>query len=523
MKHKSFLILGLLIASVSLLQSQSVNVPLEHWAYDFLDRLQTKGFVRELILTSKPYSRHDVARMLAEAEGRIHSGNGDLSSAEAALFEQLKGEFHEELAKLNVEAQRRYHERHLLQWREDDNRIKADLRAEQSLDIGMGDRREESETVSQTTLGGIIRGQLKDNVGFFLFAKNTLIKGQDITDEHFDPSLGAPVSISGKNAYTDDATAYIVYSRSWFRMELGRGRAQWGPGVHGSLMLSAQNPRFDFLKLQVQFKRFRFVSIHGKLNSGIGTKYLAAHRLELRIARWLTVGGSELVIYGDRGVEPMYFNPLMPYHIAEHHLGDKDNNTLGFDVVAFPCKNHKLYCELFIDDFTLAKNPFTYYGNKFAFLTGWRWVSPFGLSDADLTFEYTRVEPYVYTHYQEINVYSNYDQSIGHWLGPNSDDLFFRAGYLINRDLRFGLISERIRHGEGDLDMPHDESMGTRKRFLSGIVETQWRWGLDIRIQLFRDAFLTMIYNYLKTRNTDGIQGKRSEDHTIRLHFLINY
>ena len=102
--------------------------------------------------------------------------------------------------------------------------------------------------------------------------------------------------------------------------------------------------------LKVQFKRFKFTSIHGKLSSGIDSKYLAAHRLEVNVLPWLIVSGSESVIYGNRGIEPAYFNPLMPYHVAEHHLGDKDNNMMSLDMTAFPLKNHKFYFELFIDD-----------------------------------------------------------------------------------------------------------------------------------------------------------------------------
>ena len=523
MKKRALFIIGFLFLFDAILRSQSANVPLQHWVYDFLDRLQTKGIIRDVISFSKPYSRHEVALMLAETVQKTKSGQEELSSTEASLFEQLKGEFHEELQALNIHAKPRWVERHLMSWEEKDNRIKTDLHFDQTIDTKWGGQYERSERISQTTMGGMVRGRFQESFGFYLFAKNTLTRGKDITQENFDPSHGAPITISGKNVYSDDASAYFIWKLPWFRIEFGRDRARWGPGARGSLMLSAHNPRFDMLRLRVQFKRFKFTSIHGKLSSGIGSKYLAAHRLEVTLFHWLIVSGSESVVYGNRGIEPAYLNPLMPYHVAEHHLGDRDNNMMSLDITAFPLKNHKFYFELFIDDFTTAKNPFTYWGNKFAFLTGWRWVTPFGLTNVDLELEYTRIEPYVYTHDDGINVYKNYDKSMGHWMGPNSDNLFIKLNHWVVHNLHWSIVSERIRKGKGDIDTPHDDSMGDRKRFLSGPVETRWHWGIKMTGQIFKDGFLSLNYYRIVTNNLNQIPDKNFRDHQITCQLLVNY
>jgi len=153
-------------------------------------------------------------------------------------------------------------------------------------------------------------------------------------------------------------------------------------------------------------------------------------------------------------MEPMYLNPLMPYHVAEHHLGDLDNNTIGFDMTLFPAARHKLYMELFVDDFTTSENPFTYYGNKWAMLAGWRWVDCFGLDSWDARIEYARIEPYVYTHTDSINIYQDYGQPLGHWLGPDSDAWTGRIGWLPARTFLTEIFAQRIRHGEGSLHSP---------------------------------------------------------------------
>ncbi len=522
-KRTRYSILLFLSLSKTALFSQSVNVPLDHWVYEFVDRMQIRGYIQNGMTSSRPFSRENIAIMLAEVDKRMESNEIQLSMTETAIFEQLKGEFAEELKSQNITAQERYYERHMIKWHEENNQVNIDFLFNQSIDFKSGNQYENREKISQTTVGTIARGQFEDRLGFYLLVKNTLIKGKDIDQENFDPARGVPITISGKNAYTDDASAYFIWSFPRFHLELGRDQAQWGPGYRGQLMISANNPYFDMFKINVQFKRFTFTYFHGKLNIGTSSKFIAAHRLELRLSPRFIVSGNESVIYGNRNVEPMYINPLMLYHIAEHHLGDRDNKTMGLDIIAFPRINHQLYFELFIDDFTTAENPWTYYGNKFAFLTGWHWINPFRVKDTNFHFEYTRIEPFVYTHKENINIYTNYDQSIGHWLGPNADDLFFKIDYLMKRDLKFAFITERIRHGEGDINTPHQDSMGTRKKFLSGITETTWNLGIEMRYQIFRDGFLSCSYYHLDIKNNSHILNQQATNNNINLKLFINY
>jgi len=133
------------------------------------------------------------------------------------------------------------------------------------------------------------------------------------------------------------------------------------------------------------------------------------------------------------------------------------------------------------------------------------------------------VEPYVYTHKDSINTYQNYDRSIGHWLGPDSDDLCLKIDYRHNRDIQMGLTAERTRHGEGDLDRPHTPADGNRKKFLSGTVETTWSYGFSISDQVYRDIFINLNYYFLRTGNLHRIAGNNSTDTNVSLQLKINW
>jgi hypothetical protein len=212
----------------------------------------------------------------------------------------------------------------------------------------------------------------------------------------------------------------------------------------------------------------------------------------------------------------------MPYHIAEHHLGDKDNNTMSFDLTMFCAGSLKFYAEYFIDDMTSSESLTRYFGNKFAFLIGGYWVDPLKLSNVDLRFEYTRIEPFVYTHWDSINIYTNYDKTIGHWLGPNSDNLFFQLCYQFGRDFKIELLLERIRRGRGDLDTQSQPESGTRKKFLEGTIERRNLAGLKITGQLRRDVYLSFSYTYSDSHNLDRVPNRYSIDHLTRLEFSFN-
>ena len=516
-------VVSIIIFNFSPIFSQSVNVPLNHWLYDFLERLETRGYVESNFLRTRPISRDDVANILAEIERKRLRKQVSFSRAEADLFEQLKGEFYEELFKLNIRAKKRYHERHLFKWDEEKARLRADLGLSQRFDIYRSDAADSTRRTSHTTGAAILRAKLGNGLAVYAQFENTLVRGEDIQQENFNPALGMPTVISGENVYQDDAAAYLVWRLPWFDLEFGRDNAQWGPGYQGNLMLSGNCPRFDILRLRANYKNFHFTSIHGKLNSAGGDKYIAAHRLEIRPFRWLYLGGGESVIYGNRGMELAYLNPVMLYHIAEHHQGDRDNNTLGFDFTIFPARNHKFYNEIFIDDFTSSENPFTYFGNKFAFQTGYYWVNPLGIPNLDFRAEYTRIEPYVYTHQDSINVYNHYNQHIGHWLEPNSDQFYSDLNFLVNRDLQIKFLIEQIRHGKGDINSPHQKAEGLRKKFLDGVVEKRWRFGFSVTDQILRDIFIRLQYNFIDINNANNVKKSDRRDQHIVLELFGNW
>lgn len=520
--HRKFLFIFLLFLSSHVI-GQNVNVPLDYWGYRFLDRLETKGLFKTHDLRTRPISRKTFAELVRTAQKAESQHPNLFSRTERQLFDQMQSDFRDELAQTGLNVQHLRHEPHLLKWAEPHGKAYFDLYGRQSIISNRGEQYQPDDLLSETTMGGILRGSLDEHAGFYVDARNAVTRGSDVKDESFDLSKGSPVVTSGPNVIRDRAIAYFIFGKPWARLELGRDEIDWGPAFHGGLTVTRNMPPAEMIRFSSRFKRFTFTSAHAFLSSSLGPKYLAAHRIDLTIIPGFYFGGSETVIYGGRDVEFAYLNPIMPYHVAEHHLGDRDNNTLSFDVTTTLIPSVKLYGEYFIDDMTSTKSLTKYFGNKFAFLVGGYWVDPLKIRNIDLRFEYARVEPFVYTHWDSINIYTHYDKIIGHWLGPNSENVFFQIGYQLSRDLRFELNLERIRKGVGRADTHSRPDVGDEKHFLGGIVENRKLAGLKLTDQIRRDFFISVSYTYSDSRNLAQIQGRKSYDHLARFVFYFNY
>ena len=513
----------LIVLSVtSLYAAGLVNVPLDYWGYEFLDRMEARG-VFSMDLNTRPVSRYIFADFLYQVEKKQERGEIRLSRVETETLEQLKGDFIDEIKAIDPKVFIKSREKHTLYYSDSTGFFYGDVYAREAVISKKGEQYDPDLLISETTAGAIIRGSVLNKIDFYLDAQNMMTRGDDVDRENFNISQGRPIGKVGENVYQDQAIAYLYYGIHKINIEIGKDEIAWGPGYRGNPAISSNMLPENMIRFNLRFKRFKFTSLHSFLSSSLGSKYLAAHRLDILIKPGIVFGAGETVIYGNRNVELAYLNPIMPYHVAEHHLGDKDNNNLFFDlnVTLIPCV--KAYAELFVDDMNSSKNPFKYFGTKLGFLAGAHWVNPLGLDNSDFRLEYTRIDPYVYTHWDSMNIYTNYDNVIGNWMGPDADDLFVQFGINFHRDVRLECFYEKIRSGEGEANTKTRPFEGDRKIFLEGVVESRQLLGFKLRNQIRRDIFLSLSYTFSNTKNTGHILDNDFNDHLARFEFFINY
>lgn len=488
----SLILLPLLLAS-NFARAQSAAVPLQHAVYPFLERLVAYLPQRALDLHVTPISREQALAILQEAQAAKLS----LSHADEALLKQYLGEFIDPRAGAPKAANG---EKHFFRYEENNSQLFGDVFASQRFEIQRGKQTGDKHEISRTRAGARLRAQLPPRLLIAAEVSNILERGANDSAEVFLPGTGSPVVLSGASAFRETAIAYGRVRLPWFEIEAGRNQFAWNVSPLTQLALARDNQPFDLVRLDARWRKFRFVFAHVNLRAG-SRKFLAAHRLEVMPFAKLLVGVGETVVYGKRAAEFEYLNPLMLYHAAEHLLGDKDNNVLTLDFSYFPRPGLKFYGEIFIDDLSLEFPIGTYFGNKLAYLAGAFWVQPFGWREADLRFEYARIDPFVYTHEDSTNVYENDGEGLGARFGPNAERVLAQINYQPHRDVRVTSRVQWQRNGRGDLFAPHRESDGLSKGFLKGTNARTLNWRVEMEDQIRRDLYLGVEWEMERVRN----------------------
>jgi hypothetical protein len=312
---------------------------------------------------------------------------------------------------------------------------------------------------------------------------------------------GETVDISnGINGHLNfTSAAFSAVSFDFFdhalNLQFSRMRRDWGVG-EGSLSLSGTARPIEAFSASlrpVSWGGFSFLA--GTLgdwsDSDAEQKMFSIHRIELFPFDWLYLSPWESVVYAKR-LELSYLDPLFPFFFGQQLGGDKDNITLGGDVAVTIAPFARLYFSLFIDEisFVPLSTFFTRANNQYAWQVGVKVPLPW-ITWSLFVFQYTKIEPYTYTHYAQtvpqytspidIN-YSNNGENIGYHLPPNSDEFLVRLFTYPAPGLGVTVQYQLIRHGtgllslgqiEGDINAPIDYSLSyPMKDFLNdGIYE----------------------------------------------------
>ncbi|MFQ5866331.1 MAG: capsule assembly Wzi family protein [bacterium] len=549
------------ISQTSPLLSQSVYVPLNHWAYDFIERLEAKGVITGALNGTKPYSRMEMANYLLQIEEKLKDGRY-LSSVEYSQWEFLRFEYKEEFEQLSgsngISYQPRLEKiktskiigklfpsfiyknsRNFFYLRKDAFQAFFDPIFYQEWQYANPDSISGTDKVFQRTHGVTFWGSLGSHVGFFFDFRDTKEWGSRTYPNEFDitaEGLGF-VNGYGTHIWHDETVAYVVFKLPYLQITLGKDFNYWGPGFNGTLSLSNHATSYDQVRLQAKFWRLKFTYLWAFLRTfppildsdgGTKPKNLVAHRLELNLARWLDIGLYETVIFGNRRFELAYVNPINLYRSAEHFLGDNDNVAMGFDLEFLLIPNVKLYGELFIDDLFTSRLGTGWHGNKAAFLAGGYWVDAFNIPNLDARMEYARTRPYVYSHVKDINTYSHFSTGLGHWIGPNADDLLIRMQYRFSKSLFVAFEFESFRHGAneanrnvgGDLNRPLQPGDAMFIDFLDGIGERRQSFGFEASYEIYRNFYLGVNFNTGSSKNM--LLPDRTRGPVGRSEFVVN-
>ncbi len=499
----------ILILFPVLLSGQTANLPLGHWAYGFIERMEARGLVSGFHAGTRPYSRDRATAIAIEIDRAAAADPGLLSPTEEAYLERMKGELADELSGTGVRIDASKREPHLASWQWSDSRLHLDALAGGGAWLRSDGAAEAERRVYQPYYGAAARGRIG---GVAFYSDNRIFAewGSGTYVQNYDASLGYPrnAEADSSRATWDKSESYFTFGIRGIGFEYGRDNTAWGPCPDGGLMFSGLAPAMDMLRLTTDAGPVFLAWFHGQVRGKLDRKWVSGHRVEFSPFRGAAFGIHDAVVYANRGLEPAYLNPVMPFVFSQHSLGDRDNVVFGLDAACTRIRNLKLYGEMLVDDFTSPWGLFSdAWSNKIAFTAGALWTNPAVVRDSQIRLEYTRIDPFVYTHRFPSNVFENYDSGLGSDLQPNSDRLRLRWEHWFGLRLRGGVSGRIERHGQGDRRTSHTEEDGEVKRFLKGTVERKAAASVHMELEPVRDMVFRIEAGRVGVRNRGLAEG----------------
>ena len=452
----------------------AVNLPLHHWSYEAIERLTALGVIDRAMVVPKPYSRKQAAKYVARAIERMR-GDENAPDGREAIAEPLLNRlflfFRPELIDLKV-----INPREQLAGR-NDAADSTDENTQSTRDAGNAIRiggRAQVELDSFQIGQGATR--FRENRGGEYYADGTQVQADvrgwvELTDVL---ALSAqPKFISEQNALGIDNSrnAYMRELNAKFTMfnlavEIGRSSLWWGPGYHGSLLLTDHAFPLDMIKLGSD-EPFRLPWALQSLGEWKLDTFLTqlerdrdfpqakvfGLRLSYLPADWLELGFTRLTQFDGQGRDQSFPGAVFDaYRHAPNQSGAQEVNEqamLDFRarvpkipyLVPFPA-GMQVYGELGSEDKWSKFIP-----SRAAYLAGLYIPQVFHGDTMDLRIEYadtdftrrrTSFERVWYNNGTYVSGMRLEGLPLGHNMGTDGIDLFVRSTRYLTEKLQLG-------------------------------------------------------------------------------------
>jgi hypothetical protein len=492
---RRIVVLLILFALLGLPSSASVstNVPLDHWSYDAVDKLTNYGLIDSALLTTKPLSRLAMARLVAQARETLESME-DAPEILPAIMEGLTREYESELVQLAVLDGS--HSESSVKPLEDSYARYLYARNTPDLENRRGDV---FRSGSNFRAGFASRGTLWDTFAFYVHPEYA----------------GAP---EGSNN-VDLIEGYGKAGLGPLELEVGRDSLWWGPGHHGSILMSNNAQPFDMVKITNPepillpwiFRALGLVTAEAFLarleaDRDYPHALLSGIRLNIKPHPLVELGASRVVMYGGQGTRPLgffdYFGPLLVGHNQ-----DWNNQLAGLDgSVLIPLPTNRLLRSVKLYADAAGEDEANHFPYRWGDLIGFQLndILKTGRTDFRLEFADDIVpgSPNVfYTHTQYTSGYTYEGRVIGHHMGTDSRDLFTQVSHHLTNDIIVDVAYDR-----------HTHRINTDTHTTANIYE------LDVRYFPSQDWQITGGYRFEQGDARDG-----RGDHVVELGLIRRF
>ena len=411
------------------LASVSTNVPLDHWAYPAMDRLVNYGFVDSDLLSTRPVSRLEMARLVVEARKKVTEAN-EGNRFVLATMGRLEREFKFEVNQFN--SQSGLSSPSFLKPIEDPYVRLVHAQDAADLENRSGDLFAEG---SNLRMGFATRGTFRDRYAFYV-----------------RPEFRSP-SLDGRDLQIREAYGKVGVGS--FEIQVGRDSLWWGPGYHGGLIMTNNAQPFPMFQLSNpspillpgMFRRlgpvrgFFFLTKLEAARNKPGAR-LSGIRLNMKPRPNVEVGFSRTIMFGGSGNADIGMGDYLQIFWPKNFQGE-ENQLAGFDASwrtplpeFIPARSLKLYGEYVGEDAAGF--------HQFRPILGAVISDLFRTGRTDFRFEYAKTLvgkfPNVfYRHGVFASGYTYEGRIIGHHMGAGARELYARMTHRMTPDLILGV------------------------------------------------------------------------------------
>ncbi len=442
-----------LFASGHVLAGSSVNASVGSAVYRDLERLEVKGLIDSALFSTRPFGRLEVARLIGEAAERQASSMKDGQE----IISRLESEFKDDMGYTGASYLRPEGVYMKSVYSADDRPFFLDINNNGDSFTRGGNLR----------VGFAARGGLFDTFSFYLNPEYRL-----------DGPGGRGALVLG----------YVTMDMLGATIEAGRDSMWWGPAYHGDLLVTNNAKPFDMIKLTSQHPFllpwiFKYI---GLIKPTIFLTHLDEHRdfpranllgmrLDLKPTRHFELGLTRVVLFGGHGRQKLSFSDWIKI-LTVNNGTEHSNSPINGDQIAsidasyvyvnrirwVPLSGAKVYIEWGAEDSSGSGWPSGYANVYGAFVDG-----PLWLDGVDLRIEWAntarnaRYGPSWYTHGVYTTGYRYGGNIIGHHMGTDARDLYFRAQYHLGEKATFGIEGDWERSGIHSALVTQEKWIGT--------------------------------------------------------------
>ena len=554
----------LILLFITNLLSNQIHVPIDHSIYRYLDRLYVQGIVPEYSKANLPLSRNDIANYLILA---INSRN-KLSKVDRYIFDEYWVDFlyYKENTKYyqlsNSESTftpfssfnnfkkgvsdlfyytSKQPDNHLAVYEKDDNLIWFDVGG-----IARLEKRENNNRLLYSyhySLAILLSNKVSIYSDADLYA---FVHNEVYNEKPQEFKGGYPLIRSGFYGYEKEmsfeyAHSYVEYSSNIGRIALKVEPIIWGNGKY-PIILSDNVPPFPMLSWDKNLGKSKFSFFHGSimpffsdtLANGLiisDDKYLVGHRWEINFSKRFRAAFTEMLVYGGRDPELVYFLPTIFLWPIQHNMTSQSgDNILWFFETEYLLKDgYNIYSTIMIDELNTKQIFNNYYGNRWVIQMGFQFATLLSSLPTDFRLEFTAARPWAYTHrVPAYGTYTHNQRSLGFKYGPNSQLFLLESIFWLNSRNTFNISYKKLKKGQEPLldqhpsyDFGDDVNQDYSKINLNKYGnDTKWLIG-DINTLNTLDIFWlyqfsNSVFINLGLSNTNNVN-------TVSIQFDINY